>query len=855
MSAPYRNMLILLRQLVACPNMETFLSTALDGFVQLVPDAQAGSAFLRDEQGFRFVAFRNYNFSDTSTVRYSLEKQLRWYGGSLDEALQGIAKTSAVKVEMGEILADPRNNRPIQWAMTLPIPFDGRIEAWLHLDRFEPEPFPEESHELAQELAQSLEVVLRALRERERTQARLEREAMMAQILADMTGYASELEVWQHLPNLVAKLTKTERVFALKRDSNDLVLLSSVGLSEALAERIPRGSGISWKAVETKQVHFTSLDDPEIWVLPGFIPDAKAFGAFVPIYDQDNEAQGSLNIFSHVAFSLEDKSLLEVLGHTIGQALSRLKTQEREVERLEKLSRAGERLTLAQTTDELLQTVVEEALEQTRASCCVLLLHRDRQLEVVGAKGGQAAQLVGHRVVAGQGLSWQVFESGKALHLADASQKPEAIYSGPRLPVAYLGVPLFGPEGERLGVLSVDTSEGGGEIAPQDRYTLEALAKLAGIALSRLQAISHAYRQTDNYRALVQMSSELELITDPMELASKSLQSLMGLLDLDAGALYQLRGMPGREYLEVAEFFPSPSPFDVSVLSRLPLDEGSNLLRRMLNERKVVVIEDYASWSAALPGLVDIGLGTLLAFPLWRNERLDGMLALATFNRTIEVSEESKALLEAVTRRLERALERVQHLQEIFHSREDALRTLGLGLEARDFETKGHTDRVVDLVAELGQRLGFTDIEGLRMGAYLHDLGKMAISDNILLKPGPLSPEEWEIMKRHCDLGAQMIEEFVFLPQTAHNIVRFHHERLDGSGYPLGLSYEAIPLEARIFAVVDVFDALMHARPYKRAWTLKETHQELRRQAGFTLDPDVVEAMLGLTEQPEMVMG
>lgn len=202
------------------------------------------------------------------------------------------------------------------------------------------------------------------------------------------------------------------------------------------------------------------------------------------------------------------------------------------------------------------------------------------------------------------------------------------------------------------------------------------------------------------------------------------------------------------------------------------------------------------------------------------------------------------ALLEAVARRLERALERAAHLEEITRTREDALRALGLGLELRDLETSGHTDRVVVLTEALGQRLGFSDLEGLRMGAYLHDLGKLAIPDSILLKPGTLTGAEWRIMQSHCDIGFGMLENLGFLSQTARNIVRYHHERIDGSGYPVGLTHDEIPLEARLFAVVNVFDALVHSRPYKAAWTHQDALRELRRQAGCTLDAEIVQVFI-----------
>ncbi|MPY65452.1 HD domain-containing protein [Deinococcus sp. SDU3-2] len=186
--------------------------------------------------------------------------------------------------------------------------------------------------------------------------------------------------------------------------------------------------------------------------------------------------------------------------------------------------------------------------------------------------------------------------------------------------------------------------------------------------------------------------------------------------------------------------------------------------------------------------------------------------------------------------------------EEALATREAALRALGLTLEARDRETQGHTDRVMTHAARLGAALGLGPEEraALRLGAYLHDLGKVAIPDRVLLKPGRLTPEERREMEVHSAEGERLAGALGFVPPAALQLVRHHHERWDGSGYPDGLAGEEIPPLARIFAVIDVYDALVSERPYKRAWTREEARAELRAQAGRQLDPRVVEAFLGL---------
>ncbi|UQN05250.1 HD-GYP domain-containing protein [Deinococcus sp. QL22] len=188
---------------------------------------------------------------------------------------------------------------------------------------------------------------------------------------------------------------------------------------------------------------------------------------------------------------------------------------------------------------------------------------------------------------------------------------------------------------------------------------------------------------------------------------------------------------------------------------------------------------------------------------------------------------------------------------------ESALRALGLMLEARDAETQGHTDRVTELAGRLGQRLGLNgqELRDLRWGAYLHDIGKMAIPDAILHHPGALDAEARAQMQLHVKQGAALAQHLSFLPRSAHDVILAHHECWDGSGYPCGLSGENIPLPARIFAVCDVYDALTSARPYKRAWSHAEAAAHLLNARDKHFDAVVVDALLAVLDEDQAGLG
>ena len=169
--------------------------------------------------------------------------------------------------------------------------------------------------------------------------------------------------------------------------------------------------------------------------------------------------------------------------------------------------------------------------------------------------------------------------------------------------------------------------------------------------------------------------------------------------------------------------------------------------------------------------------------------------------------------------------------------------------EYRDDETRQHTHRVGAVAAELARRLGLapSEVEAIHRTAPLHDVGKVGIADTILLKPGKLTAEQFDEMKTHTTIGAKILSaEGVPLLEMAQVVALSHHERWDGSGYPRGLSSEQIPQMGRIVAVADVFDALTHHRPYRRAWPFDETVAEIAAQRGHQFDPDVVDAFLGL---------
>jgi putative nucleotidyltransferase with HDIG domain len=186
---------------------------------------------------------------------------------------------------------------------------------------------------------------------------------------------------------------------------------------------------------------------------------------------------------------------------------------------------------------------------------------------------------------------------------------------------------------------------------------------------------------------------------------------------------------------------------------------------------------------------------------------------------------------------------------EIQQAHDAAIEGWARTLELRDRETAGHSDRVLHLTLRLSRAMGITgeELQHIRWGALLHDIGKLGIPDQILLKPGPLDAEEREIVRRHPEQGYQLLKDIDYL-EPILDIPHYHHERWDGDGYPCGLRGEQIPLTARIFAIVDVWDAMTSDRPYRPGIPYAVTITHIKEQSGKHFDPAVVEHFLAMME-------
>jgi HD-GYP domain-containing protein (c-di-GMP phosphodiesterase class II) len=291
-------------------------------------------------------------------------------------------------------------------------------------------------------------------------------------------------------------------------------------------------------------------------------------------------------------------------------------------------------------------------------------------------------------------------------------------------------------------------------------------------------------------------------------------------------------------------------------ITRLRLRLGEGYAGRVVLERSMLHIPDLSRAgprSTKSELIADEGFVAIYAVPLMAKEKVNGVLEL--FHRSrLNPDPDWLDFFQTLAGQTAIAIDNTELFNDLQRSNNDltlaydaTIEGWSRALDLRDKETEGHTQRVTQMALKLAAAMGIREAElvHIRRGSLLHDIGKMGVPDQILLKPAALTEEEWGVMRRHPQFAYEMLSPIPFL-HSALEIPYCHHEKWDGSGYPRGLKGERIPFAARVFAVVDVWDALCSDRPYRAAWTREKVHEHIRSLAGTHFDPKVVEIFLDM---------
>ena len=333
-------------------------------------------------------------------------------------------------------------------------------------------------------------------------------------------------------------------------------------------------------------------------------------------------------------------------------------------------------------------------------------------------------------------------------------------------------------------------------------------------------------------------------------LLSMLLDRVLTLMHVNAASVLLLN--PKTNLLE----FAAGKGFHSNILQHTRLKLGEGCAGRVALDRKMLNIPDLRKDMVEFdrsPMFLKENFVTYWGVPLMAKGRVLGVLEM--FNRSpFKPDVDWQNFLVMVAGQAAIAIDSAMMFTDLQRSNAElslaydaTIEGLSRALDLRDKETKEHTFRVTDITVKLAAKLGVkqTDLIHVRRGAILHDIGKVAIPDQILFKPGPLVKEEWDIMRRHPDIAVELLSPVSYL-EPALEIPHWHHEKWDGTGYPDRLHQENIPFSARLFALADVYDALTSNRPYRSAWSKQEAVQYIESQAGTHFDPRITPEFLDL---------
>jgi putative nucleotidyltransferase with HDIG domain len=402
-------------------------------------------------------------------------------------------------------------------------------------------------------------------------------------------------------------------------------------------------------------------------------------------------------------------------------------------------------------------------------------------------------------------------------------------------------------DGLLLGVLIIGNDN-------QADFSEDSIAILLGLANQAASAITNArlFSEAKNRLNQVHALRNIDLaITGSLDLRvtfQVVLDEVTKILQTDSAAILRLDPHSGTLKYEHWRGFRSRG------IDRIIIPLGEGYAGRMALNRKSVHIHDLHESEQDLshiPLLKEEGFVAYYAVPLIAKGTVLGVLEVFHRER-IASNGEWLAFLETLAGQAAIAIDNAELFSKLERSNVDLLQAYDATIEGwahaldlKDEETEDHSQRVTELTLRIAGKMGINekDLAHVRRGALLHDIGKMGIPDIILLKPGKLTDEEWEIMRKHPVYAFEMLSSIDYL-RPAWDIPYCHHEKWDGSGYPRGLKGKQIPLEARIFAVVDVYDALTSDRPYRKAWTREKTLEHIKEQSGKHFDPQVVDVFI-----------
>jgi PAS domain S-box-containing protein len=546
-------------------------------------------------------------------------------------------------------------------------------------------------------------------------------------------------------------------------------------------------------------------------------------------------------------------STYDLMGETYTLALLRDITEKKQHDReIEVVAQLSTTLRKARTREEMCLIIVDQLGKVMQADGALIMLEEHSHGDmVVQFSSGEFAGQEGFHIPAGQGISGKVKKTKKPYVSHDLLKEP-LFYRGPVL--NHCKEAVFYPmivQKTVIGTLLVSREH------PFDKTEIKVIGSIAEMAANAIIR-SALHEQTENQLqkmiALRQIDKAISSTLDLHEIIDTILTSSQKFLNVDAAdiLLYEDKSKQLKYAYGIG--------FRTNLMEEFTVNIGKGWAGTAARSRKPLFIPDINQASALAVHLAPPAeeLVSCYAVPMITNNQIKGVMECFT-RSALNLNQDWIEFVNLLAGQAAIAINSAQLFDEIKHSNDqlvhaydETIEGWSRAMDIRDKETEGHTKRVVELTLRLARAMGIPEVQltNIKRGTLLHDIGKLVVPDSILFKPSSLNDLEWKIMKKHPLNAYNMLSSVDYL-KPALDIPYCHHEHWDGSGYPRGLKGEEIPLAARIFSVVDIWDALLSDRPYRPAWTREKTLAYIKDRSGEDLDPKVVNVFLKIISEPK----
>ena len=823
------------------------------------------------DDSLELLAFSQPGLKDEAEYR-KVEKHFQTLISRIGQGLSGWSIQNKKPVRSNDLSHDPRyvDTYPgLQSGLYVPMKLGDRVIGVISIESEQPNAFSEADERLAVTLANQAASAIENARlfEAERKQHQ------MSDALRDALQSGASMSISLDFDTILDRLLEAlERVVPFDGGSimvfeNKRVKIARVRgykmLEKQIAEVIAHLSFDIDSIVNLRQIvtNKQPMIIPDVWAYSDWVktPESnyvRSWAGAPIIVNGEVIALFSLDSTQPNFFTEEHAQLLQAFTGQASLALQNASLYNETAQRAREfvsLYETSKILSAETDLNTLVQNIVDHARKMLSSNSSGIYLYHADQDELELMVITESSISPGVRLRVGEGVAGLVAKTLKPIRIDDYStwggrsskyeNLPEPIHAVLEVPMLY--------GGELVGVLTADeVGESERKFTDADERLLTLFASQAAGAIHSARLREQTERRIEQLQALHTIDRAISSSFDLHLILNTVISQTISQLGVDAVNILLFN-----PYLQTLEYVAGQG-FRTRNIEQSKLRFGEGLAGRVALTRTTIHVPDLQQSDFTRTALLaGEGFVEYYGAPLIAKGEIKGVLEV--YNRSpLYINSEWRGFLETLAGQAAITIDQTQlfdDLQrvnlELIIAYDTTIEGWSHAMDLRDEETEGHTRRVTEMTLELASAMGVSDDQMLHIkrGALLHDIGKMGIPDRILLKEEKLTNEEWVIMRQHPNYAHDMLQPIKYL-QKALDIPYCHHEKWDGSGYPRGLKGEQIPFAARIFAIIDVWDAVTIDRPYRKAWTKRKALQYIRSQSGKHFDPNVVKAFLEVFE-------